>query len=41
MKVVRTRVKLVLINPKTEEAILCSLPWTHVVNFEFKRDTIL
>ena len=33
LKVVRTRVQRVLLYSKTENATLCSLPWTQAVNF--------
>ena len=33
LKVVRTRLKRVLIHSKTENATLCSLPWTQAANF--------
>ena len=41
LKVVRTRLKLVLINSKIENAALRSLPWTSSCKLHFKRESIL
>ena len=38
--VVRTRVEYVFIYSKTENATLCSLPWTQVANFFFSKSAI-
>ena len=37
LKVARTRLKRVLVYSKIDNATLCSLPWTQVVNFIPKR----
>ena len=41
VKVVRTRLKLVLIYSKIDNATLCSLPWTQVANFISKGATFV